>query len=131
MSAARTPSGGLMAVLWIAKMLAAGIFAFAAWHKFSGNPGDVELFTKLQMEPGGRYLIASLEMLAAVLIVIPQSAVYGALLGFGIMCGAIIGHFTDIGVHGVQFAALVAVCCGTILYLCRHEAGFLRNLWER
>lgn len=121
----------VLVALWAAKLVAAGALGFAAYHKFAGNPGDVDLFTKLGMEPAGRYLIGALEGIAAILIIVPMSSIYGALLGLGIMTGAIIGHLTTIGLNGLQYAVLVFAGCLAILYIRRHDARFLRNLWDR
>jgi len=126
---ARAPS--TIALLWLAKLAAVGALGFASYHKFVDNPGDVELFTKLGMEPGGRFLIAGIEAFAALLILIPQSTIYGAILGLGVMVGAVIGHLTAFQLNGIQFAALVAAACVTILYIRRHDAKFLRNLLDR
>lgn len=124
-------STGALTVLWLAKLVAAGALGFAAYHKFTGNSGDVELFGKLGMEPGGRFVIAVVEALAALLIIVPQTSVYGALLGLCVMVGAIIGHLTAFQLNGIQYAALVLVACITILYIRRHDAKFLRNLLDR
>jgi uncharacterized membrane protein YphA (DoxX/SURF4 family) len=125
---ARTPA--VTAVLWTAKVMAASILFYAGYHKLTGSPADRELFDLLGMEPQGRYVIGSLESVAAILILIPQGAVYGAFLGLGIMCGAIIGHLTQIGLGHIQWALLVAALCATVLYIRRRDAPFIRNLWD-
>ena len=117
-------------VLWIAKLAATGILCYAGYLKVSGHEADVELFAKLGMEPGGRLLIGALELLAGIMVLIPQSAIYGAFLGLGIMCGAVIGHLTVLPLDGIQYALFVALCCVTILYIRRHDAKFIRNLWD-
>ena len=97
----------------------------------TGDPHAVEMFMLLEMEPSGRILIGAIEALAALLILLPQSTVYGAFLGLGVMIGALIGHLTVLGLGHLPYAALVAAGCVTILYICRHDADFLRNLWDR
>jgi len=121
----------VLVLLWIAKLVSAGMLAHAAFGKFTEAPYAVEIFTRLDMEPSGRILIGALEILAALLILLPQSTVYGAFLGLGLMIGALIGHLTVLGHEHFQDAALVAVGCVTILYIRRHDAGFLRNLSDR
>ncbi len=124
-------SPAVMTILWIAKLGAAVILLGAGSLKLSGDPHEIELFTTLEMEPAGRYLIGALECAAAILIVIPQSAVYGAFLGLGLMCGAIIGHLTKLGLAGIQFALLVAALCLVVLYIRRRDAPFIGNLLDR
>lgn len=124
-------SGGTLALLWLAKLLAAGRLGYAAYAKLMSHAGDVELFTRIGWEPQGRYLIGGLEVLAAILIIIPQSAIYGSFLGLGIMLGAMIGHLTAFQLDGIQNALFVAACCVTVLYIRRNDATFIRNLWDR
>ena len=119
------------AALWIAKLVAAAFLLHAGYLKLTGDPMEIELFRMLGMGPAGRHVIGGIELFAAFLILIPQSAVYGALLGLGVMIGATIGHLTTIGLAGLQDAALVAVCCLMILYLRRSDSSFLSRLLDR
>ncbi len=119
------------AALWIAKLVAAAFLVNAGYLKLTGDPMEIELFSMIGMEPAGRQVIGGIELLAALLILIPQSAVYGALLGLGVMVGATIGHLTTIGLAGLQNAALVAACCLMILYLRRSDSSFLSRLLDR
>lgn len=123
--------GSAYVILWLARLLAAGALAYASYAKMTDTPYEIALFKKLDMEPVGRYLIGGLEGLAALALLVPQSAVYGALLGLGIMCGAVIGHLTNLGLAGIQGALGIAACCLTVLYLRRHDAPFLDNLMDR
>ena len=119
-------------VLWICKLIACGFLAWAGYLKLTHAQVEVDLFTELGMEPVGRLLIGGLEIGAVILLLIPQSAVYGALLGVGVMCGAIIAHATKIGFGGpFPLAILVLLCCVTVLYIRRNDAEFLRNLLDR
>ena len=124
------PPAGLSLLAWVAKLVGAAMLGDASFHKMTGHPGDVRLFTELGMEPIGRYLIGGLEGLAAIALLIPQSAVYGAFLALGAMCGAVLAHVTRIGLDGVQYALLVAASALTVLYIHRRDAPFLNNLWD-
>ena len=73
------------------------------YFKFSGHPESVQLFTELGMEPEGRIIIGTLELMACVLLLIPSSVTFGAILGSALMTGAIIGHFTVLGWEGERF----------------------------
>ena len=126
---ARSP--GTVVLLWVAKLLAAGILGYAAFLKLLSHQAEIDLFTQLGWEPHGRYLIGGLEILAALMLIVPQSTIYGAFLGLGVMLGAIIGHLTAFQLAGIQFALLVAAACVTVLYIRRNDAEFIRNLWDR
>ena len=87
------------------------------YFKFSGHPESVQLFTELGMEPEGRIIIGTLELMACVLLLIPSSVTFGAILGSALMTGAIIGHFTVLGWEGERFslgilAVVVFAACG-------------------
>lgn len=116
---------------WAVRIATAGLLGHAAMGKFTGDPYAIEVFSHIGMGIHGRILIGLIEMLAALLIVSPQSSVYGALVGLGVMVGAVIAHLTMIGVHDLAHAVLVAAGCVAILYMRRGDASFLRNLWDR
>lgn len=105
---------------WIIRLVAAVILLQTLFYKFSGAPASVEIFTILEMEPNGRILIGVLELATAILILIPQSVGYGALLGTGLMSGAIIGHMTKLGWSGEMFSLgmlaviVFALCLATL-----------------
>ncbi len=128
-------SPAALTILWIAKLGAASILGGAAWLKLNGHEPDIRLFEELQWEPSGRYLIGGIEVVAAILILIPQSAIFGAFLGLGIMMGALIGHFSVdseiIGVFNIWKPLTVIVPCLVILYIKRHDAKFIQNLFAR
>lgn len=122
-------------ISWVLRIVAGAILAQTLFFKFTASPESVELFTMLDMEPHGRILIGILELLAAILLIIPHSAAYGALLGLGIMCGAVLGHITRLGFSGPMFslgmlAILVLVCCGVILILHRDQIPLIRRMLE-
>lgn len=82
------------AALWIAYEL--------LWYeqfKLTGDEGSVALFTILSdwlSTPGGerpfRLLVASMEIAASILVVIPRTRLFGAIFTAGIMGGAIFFH---------------------------------------
>ncbi len=121
---------------WILRIFAAVIFAQTLYFKFTGHQDSVDIFSALNMEPGGRILIGILELVAAILILIPGTVVYGAILAWGIMTGAILGHFTDIGFEGGLLTLFllglgVWVCATTLLVLHRDQLPLLRHMFEK
>lgn len=126
-------SAGPIIVSWIAQIVAAIIMGQTLFYKFTANPESVQLFTELGMEPQGRLLIGTLELIACILILIPSSIVYGALLGSCLMAGAIIGHFTELGWEGDRLhlgllAVVTLVCCLVTLVIRRHELPLLKAI---
>ena len=124
-------------ISWIAQIVAIIIMGQTLYFKFSGASESVQLFTELDMEPEGRILIGILELVACVLLLIPSSVTFGAMLGSGLMMGAIIGHFTQLGWEGERFqlgvlAVVVLVACSIILFVHRYSIPLLGHaLQER
>jgi len=117
-------------IVWILRFVAAYILITAAFMKFNGAEIDIKLFSHIGMEPHGRILIGILELAAAIFILIPQSTIYGAFLGLGVMTGAIIGHLTVIGLGGIHMAIIVFVCCLILIYLRRNDSSIFRNMLD-
>lgn len=116
-------------ISWILQIITSAILLMAAIGKLTGKPEPVALFQQLNFDPGGRILIGVLELLAALIILIPQSIVIGAILGWGLMSGALIAHFTRLGFDGMygllgMMAAAIWVGCAAIMIL-RHDQSRL------
>ena len=119
-------------ISWIAQLLAVAIMGQTLYFKFSGAPESIAIFTELGMEPQGRIIIGALELLACILLLLPSSIVYGAILGSGLMIGAIIGHFTHLDWEGDRFslmmlAILTLASCLLVLYIRRKEIPLVYN----
>lgn len=84
---------------WIFRLTAAVILVQTLYFKFSAHPESVELFTKLGIEPWGRVATGVIELLASILLLIPSTVFVGAILGVGLMSGAIVSHLTIIGIE--------------------------------
>lgn len=100
--------------VWIFQIIAGAILLYAGFLKFNQNPIDIEIFTALGMEPQGRYLIALIEVIAGIFLLYPLTAASGALIGVGVMMGAIIAHSTHLGFfpqgdNGTHIVLLLAV----------------------
>ncbi len=110
---------------WLLRILAAVIMLQTLYFKFTAQPESVELFTILRMEPWGRIGTGVAELIASVLICIPRTSLLGALLGLGLMGGAIFFHLTKLGVNfggdAVLFiyAVIVFICCLALTIICR------------
>ena len=120
---------------WVLRITAAFILLQTLFFKFSGAPESVAIFTELGMEPGGRILIGVIELIAAILLLIPQSAAYGGLLGAGVMTGAILGHITKLGFAGEMFslgmlAILVFLRCAAVRCLHRDQIPLIKRMLD-
>jgi hypothetical protein len=110
------------------RLVVAAILVQTLFFKFSGAPESVYIFTKLGMEPVGRYGTGTVELAASILLFMPSTVTLGAILALGTMAGAIAGHLTRLGIevqgdHGLLFglACTVFLACLAILFLHRRE----------
>lgn len=86
-------------IIWVLRLVAAVILLQTLFFKFSAAPVSVFIFSELGIEPWGRIGTGVLELIASVLILIPKTSIYGAILGLGLMCGAIYFHFSKLGIE--------------------------------
>lgn len=113
-------------VSWIARLIAAGILLQTLWFKFTGAPESVYIFGTLGVEPWGRIATAVLELVAAVLLLVPRTAAWGALLAAGIVAGAVASHLAFLGIEvqgdgGLLFGLAVLVLVASLVALWLHR----------
>ena len=92
------PSRLLKIVSWVLQIGVALILGQTLFFKFTGVPETVAMFEILGTEPLGRYGVASLELFAVVLLLIPRTSAIGALVSLGAIAGAIAAHLTKLGI---------------------------------
>lgn len=114
----------LIYISWTAQIVAAIILAQTLFFKFTAAPESVAIFTKLGVEPFGRYFAGMMELITVILLLIPRKAWIGAILGIGTMAGAIMAHLTVIGIESngdggyLFFLALITLtCCLIVAYI--------------
>lgn len=122
--------------LWIVKGIAAVIMLQTLYFKFTAHPESVQLFTILNLEPGGRIGIGAAELVASILLLIPVTAWLGALIGIGLMAGAIFFHITKLGIafNGSPqlfiYAVIVLLCCGLVAYTQRKNIPVVNRYFK-
>jgi len=83
--------------LWILQIGAAGMFLMVGFLKLSGDPQMVGLFDAIGLGQWFRYVTGSLEILGAILLLVPRLSGLGALLLVGVMLGAVPTHLFVVG----------------------------------
>jgi len=113
---------------WALRVVAAVILLQTLFFKFTGAPESVYIFSKVGLEPWGRIGSGVAELIAAILILIPQTTWLGAGLALAVMLGAIFSHLTILGIvvmddGGLLFglALAVAACSAVLLFLQRQR----------
>jgi putative oxidoreductase len=122
----------------VLQLLSAAILLQTLYFKFTGHAESVELFTKLvgpNLEAYARIGTGVFELICSVLLLFPRTAFIGALMGAGLMAGAIMSHLLVIGIEskgdgGQLFvlAIVVLVCCLALIYLFKKEGLDLYRL---
>jgi hypothetical protein len=114
-------------VPWSAQILIAVLLAQTLYFKFTYAPQTRYIFEPLGGRPVAT-LIGLVELLAVILVLIPRTAAYGALLALGVMGGAILTHLTMLGIvvvdpetgerdGGLLFAMALAVAFSALVVL--------------
>jgi len=122
--------------IWLLRIIPAIVMLQTLYFKFTAAPESVYIFSTLGMEPAGRIGIGCLELAASILLLIPRTSPFGALLGVGLMAGAIVSHLTKLGIvlmddGGYLFflAILVFACCAALVFLWHKRV--IHSLWSR
>ncbi|MDH4089055.1 MAG: DoxX family protein, partial [Cyclobacteriaceae bacterium] len=64
---------------WAARLVAAFVLFQTLFFKFTGAEESVYIFTTVGIEPWGRIAVGTLELIAAVLLIIPGTAWLGGI----------------------------------------------------
>ena len=119
---------------WILRLIAAFVLLHTLPFKFTSHPDSITLFTELGGEPALRYFSGVMELIAGVLLLIPKTTWAGATIGFGLMAGALIAHFSILGINfngdgGALFGSAAAgfICCAILLWKFRSQVPVLKN----
>lgn len=121
---------------WLLRLVAAAILLQTLFFKFTGAEESVKIFSALGVEPWGRIGTGMMELLAAVLLLVPRTAAIGALFSLGVIGGALVSHLTILGIFlekvgvndgGTLFflAVVVFLASLSVLYLHRREIPVL------
>lgn len=118
-------------ILLVLRLVVAAILIQTLRFKFTAHPDSVYIFTQVGLEPFGRIGIGVLELISAILILIPRYAWIGAGLTVGIIGGAIMMHLTKLGVEvngdsGLLFytAIVTFLLSLTVLWVVRKTIPF-------
>lgn len=125
----------MKALTWIVRIVAAIILLQTLYFKFSGADESVYIFSTLGIEPYGRIGSGVAELIAAILILIPRTTLIGAIMGCGVMIGAIFSHLFVLGIEvqndgGELFilAIITFLCCAFLVFQNKNKISDLLKL---
>lgn len=115
-------------ISWLLQLVVAVILLQTLFFKFTGAAESVYIFTTLGAEPWGRIGSGVIELIASILLLIPRTVAFGAILSLGTISGAIASHLLFLGLvvqndGGLLFglAIVVFVCSAALLWMRRRE----------
>lgn len=121
-------------VFVLLRIVPAIILLQTLYFKFSAAPESVFIFETLGLEPYGRIGLGIVELITAMLLLVPQTTWIGALLGMGIMAGALFSHITTLGVvvqddGGTLFimALITFLCCLALAWTQRDQIPLFKD----
>jgi putative oxidoreductase len=124
-------------VSWICQLAVAGILLQTLFFKFTGAEESVYIFKTVGAEPWGRIGSGIVELVAALLLLAPVTAPFGAALTVGVMAGAIGSHLLFLGIEvkgdgGLLFGLAVTASVGSavVLAIRRAQVPFVGRLFE-
>jgi putative oxidoreductase len=130
----------ILVLSWGCRIVAAIILLQTLFFKFTAAPESVYIFTKLgafihtyvpfasigTVEVSGRIGSGVMELIAAVLLLIPRFVWAGAILAMAATGGAIVSHLTFLGIEvqgdkGLLFFLAIAVLMTSVIALLLHR----------
>jgi putative oxidoreductase len=111
---------------WLLQIVVAVILLQTLFFKFTGAEESIYIFTMVGAEPWGRYGSGVMELIAAVLLLVPGTIAVGALLALGVGVGAVFSHLTVLGIDvkgdgGLLFGLAGVVLIGSAIVLAIHR----------
>ena len=104
-----TRSRSANVLLWAGQIVAAGMFLMAGGSKLAGAAPMVAMFAQIGIGQWFRYLTGTIEVISAVLLLIPSLAFFGAAALASTMAGAIFTHLFIIGGNPAVPIVLLAI----------------------
>ncbi|MGA9271237.1 MAG: DoxX family protein [Lutimonas sp.] len=114
----------------ISSLIAAIILLQTLYFKFTGAPGSVYIFSELGMEPYGRVGLGIVELITAVLLIVKRTFFVGALLGLGIMIGAIVSHLFVLGIEVQNDGGTLFALAVIVFIMCLITAILQKDKWK-
>jgi putative oxidoreductase len=98
---------------WILQILVAAAFLASGVSKLTGQPAMIVVFDQIGIGQWFRIVTGGIEVVAAVLLLIPKLVPVGALVLAATMAGAVLAHLALIG--GTPLPALILLILAAII----------------
>lgn len=113
-------------ISWVLRLTVAVILIQTLYFKFTAHPDSVHIFSALGVEPWGRIALGIIELITAILILIPKTKIIGMVNSLGIILGAIFSHILVLGIKvsndgGGLFTLAIVVLVASVIFLIMHK----------
>lgn len=105
------------------------------YYKFTGSEESVYIFSRMGVEPWGRYGTGVLELVASACLLYPSLIWLGAGMGITLMCGAVVSHVMVLGIEvqgdgGYLFclACITLLLCVVTLWYYKKDVPWVHKL---
>ena len=105
---ANSNAGNAMA--WVLQIAAAAMFLLAGGSKLAGAQPMVDMFSAIGLGQWFRYVTGGIEVVSALLLLMPSTAAIGAALLVCVMVGAIVTHLTVLHTSPAMPIGLLIIC---------------------
>jgi len=123
-------------VSWLSRLGVAAILAQTLYFKFTYAPETQVIFGPLGGRPAAT-MVGIMELVAVILLLIPRTVAYGALLALGTIGGAIVSHLTWLGFvivdpstgqgdGGLLFVLALLVALGSSILVLIHRTTLIQ-----
>jgi hypothetical protein len=113
----------------ITSLVSAAILLQTLYFKFTGAPESVYIFSQLGLEPYGRVGLGIIEMIVALLLIIKRTSFVGALVGLGIMTGAVASHLFVLGIVVQNDGGTLFALAITVFIMCMITVILQKDKW--
>ena len=116
-----SPASGLRKIgLWVLRIAVAGLFLFAGFMKLTGQPMMVQEFETVGLGQWFRYATGLLEVIGAIMVLIPTVSALGGCLLLLVDVGAFVAQVAVIHIDWIHTIA-VGIVIGLLIYLQRQQ----------
>ncbi|MFG1211524.1 DoxX family protein [Xanthobacter flavus] len=105
-------------LIWVLRVLMAGLFLFAAFGKLSGQPMMVQEFNAIGLGQWFRYFTGAIEVVGAVALLVPAVSGFAAVLLLLVDIGAFVAQVAILHVDWIHTIVIGAILAA-LIYLQR------------
>lgn len=112
----------------VLRLVIAILFLQTLYFKFTAHPDSVYIFSQLGLEPYGRIGLGIVELVTAILLLLPKTQYIGLALSLGIIIGAIASHLLVLGINvkgdgGTLFNLALIIFVATLILMIMQRAA--------